>query len=166
MVTTNHDGLAARLRLLRGQGQTSRRYWHDTLGYNYRMTDIQAAIGCAQLEQLGAFLAHRSDVAEAYRTGLRGVKLQACPETSVHGHWAVAGLLSEARSRDKEIERLAEAGIESRPVFYPLGALPMYREYEGATPVADEIARRGIVLPTHNGLSGDDVAYVCEVVNG
>ncbi|MDT5270945.1 MAG: perosamine synthetase [Acidobacteriota bacterium] len=170
MVTTDDDALAARVRLLRGQGvDPERRYWFPVVGYNYRMMNIPAAIGLAQLERVDWHMGRRREVAAVYRQlldGVAGLSWQAERDWARHAYWMFTVLLDEreADSRDPLIARLHEEGVETRPVFYPLHSLPPYRESARGEefPVAESLARRGISLPTWAGLSRDDQSYVCE----
>jgi perosamine synthetase len=170
MVTTDDDALAARVRLLRGQGMDSeRRYWFHVVGYNYRMMNIPAAIGLAQLEQADWHMGRRREVAADYRRmleGVRGLDWQAEREWARHAYWMFTVMLGDetADCRDRLMARLQEDGVETRPVFYPVHALPPYREASRGEefPVAESLARRGVSLPTWAGLSRDDLSYVCE----
>ncbi|MDT5156222.1 MAG: perosamine synthetase [Acidobacteriota bacterium] len=170
MVVTNDDALAARVRLLHGQGMdTERRYWFTVVGYNYRMMNIPAAIGLAQLERAHWHISRRREVAEDYMRLLRGVSQlswQDEREWTRHAYWMFTTLLDDERSagRDGVMARLHEAGVGTRPIFYPVHLLPPYRESARGEefPVAEGVARRGISLPTWAGLSRDDVVYVCE----
>ncbi len=172
MVVTNDAALAGRARLLRGQGMDpQRRYWFPIVGYNYRLTNIAAAIGLAQLEMSDWHLARRREVASAYREQLRGQRRlvgQIEQAWAQHVYWMfTVALDGEALpERDELIGRLDESGIETRPVFYPMHTLPPYFDATGAHeyPVAERIARRGISLPTWAGLTREDVRYVCEVL--
>lgn len=170
MVTTDDDALAARVRLLRGQGMDAeRRYWFSVVGYNYRMMNIPAAIGLAQLERAAWHMGRRREVAAAYRRMLgdaAGLGWQTERELTRHAYWMFTVLLdNEAEDcRDRLMSRLQEDGVETRPVFYPVHALP---PYGGASrgeefPVAESLARRGLSLPTWAGLGDDDLSYVCE----
>lgn len=160
MITTHNAALAAKIQSLRGHAQApDKRYWHTALGYNYRLTDLQAAIGCAQMESLEENLYVRRQIAAWYRQTLPELHFQDELPDSQHGHWMVAGLLPPEVDRDTLMARLDEAGIETRPVFYPLHTLPFYATGQ-SLPVAQEIARRGIVLPTHAALTPADVARV------
>jgi perosamine synthetase len=167
-VTTDDDALAARLRLLRGQGMDpKRRYWFPEVGFNYRMTNIAAAIGCAQLEQLSEFLLRRQEVAERYDAHLAGVPGLQTPSTDPRAtrvNWLYTVLLPEdvtMDERDGMIEALAMDGIETRPVFHPMHTLPPYFQ-EDTFPVSGMLGRRGISLPTHVNLRDDDVDHVAE----
>ena len=170
MVTTDDDALAARVRLLRGQGMDSeRRYWFPVVGYNYRMMNIPAAIGLAQLERAAWHTGRRREVAADYKRlldGVRGLSWQTEREWTRHAYWMFTVLLDDeaADDRDQFMTRLQDDGVETRPVFYPVHDLPPYREASRGEefPVAESLARRGVSLPTWAGLTRDELSYVCE----
>ncbi|HEY8647413.1 MAG TPA: DegT/DnrJ/EryC1/StrS family aminotransferase [Gaiellaceae bacterium] len=170
MVVTDDEETATSMLMLKGQGQAfDRAYWFPVVGFNYRMTNIQAAIGLAQLEGVEQKLARRAQIAARYRRNLEGLGLtfQAEPAGGEHVHWMVVVLLpAELRdARDATMRQLAEGGVETRPVFYPLHTMPPYagdEPHADTYPVSVDIAARGICLPTYGGLSDDDVDYVCE----
>lgn len=167
MVVTNNDAIATKLRQLKGQGMDpERRYWFPVVGYNYRMTNIQAAIGLAQLENASWHLEKRRDIAALYfdhLQGLRGLlELPTEMDWAHHAFWSYTVLIGEKAGmpRDALMQLLQEDGIETRPVFYPMHVMPPYYEPDGHYPVADEVATRGISLPTHALLEGDDIQFV------
>jgi perosamine synthetase len=172
MVTTDDDALAARARLLRGQGMDpERRYWFPVVGYNYRMMNLPAAIGLAQLERADWHTGRRREVAEGYLELLRdvpGLRRQEESEWARHAYWMFSVVLGgEARvERDALMARMHERGVETRPLFYPVHLLPPYREAARGEefPVAERLARRGLSLPTWAGLGIDDLKHVCEVL--
>lgn len=170
MVVTNRADLAEKVRLLHGQGvDPNRRYWFPIIGYNYRMMNLPAAIGLAQLEQADWHSLRRREVAASYKEILAkrsGIIWQTESEHSTHAYWMFTILLDEqlASYRDHIMKRLAEHGIETRPIFYPIHQLPPYID-AGQFPVAEMIAARGISLPTWAGLSADDIEYVCECLS-
>lgn len=168
MITTDDDGLAERLRLYRGQGMDPhRRYWFPVIGYNYRMTNIQAAIGLAQMETIDTALDERDRLARWYDEALAPFDAEVvrprCQPWARQIYWMYNIFLrdgGEAR-RDAVMRHLDAAGIETRPVFYPMHVLPPYAQ-SGAFPVADLWAQRGINLPTHQGLTQDDVRRIAD----
>jgi perosamine synthetase len=169
MLTTNDDALATRLRLLRGQGMDStRRYWHPVIGYNYRMTNVAAAIGLGQLEKVDWHLERRASVAHWYEkalSGISGVRWQSEPDWSKRIYWMFSVTLDgDVHDRDAVMSHLNDAGIETRPLFYPLHMLPPYQKQgeNAGYPVAEQISLRGFSLPTWAGLTHDDVNYVTE----
>ncbi|MEM7338495.1 MAG: DegT/DnrJ/EryC1/StrS family aminotransferase [Actinomycetota bacterium] len=171
MVTTNDDELARRLRLYRGQGlDPARRYWFVVVGFNYRMTNIEAAIGLAQLETMDAGLATRAKVARWYDDALAPlddllIRPAATPgATSVCWMYNVFLRHGDVSRRDEVMARLDERGIETRPVFHPMHHLPPYRD-PSPYPVADDWACRGISLPTHELLTPDDIERVTHALS-
>lgn len=162
MVITNDDRLAARLRLVKGQGQSlTRRYWHEVLGFNYRMTNIAAAIGLAQIERLPDILARKHRIAANYRKLLAGSPLtfQQIARDVESSDWMVSVLLPEGADRDAVMTHMSTAGVDTRPVFYCAHQMPMYAKGE-TFPVAERIAARGISLPSYPTLSEDDLRMV------
>lgn len=171
MVVTGSAELRDKMRMLRGQGMDpKKRYWFPIIGFNYRMTNIQAAIGLAQMEQINQRLAERRHVAEWYTRHLEPlsdfISLPAERPWVRHAFWLYTIVLRDSvrLTRDEFMAGLAEAGIETRPVFYPMHLLPPYRESEGRYPVAEAVARRGISLPTHSLLTEEDVRYIAACI--
>jgi perosamine synthetase len=169
MVTTNDDTLAGKLRLYRGQGMNpDRRYWFEVVGYNYRMSNVAAAIGLAQLERVGHRLDQRRDIAALYHKHLSRLADSVIPPATAswaqHAHWMYAVQLSDAveTGRDQVMATLDANDIETRPVFYPMHQLPPYAEAADGYPNANHRAARGIVLPMHGRLLPDDVTRICD----
>lgn len=166
MITTDDDELASRLRLYRGQGMDpNRRYWFPVVGYNYRMTNIQAAIGLAQMEGIETALADRERLAEWYDAALSDltdkVALPVQAPWAKQVYWMYNIFLRDGNEnrRDQVMRDLDVMGIETRPVFYPMHVLPPYKE-ASSYPVADLWSGRGINLPTHQDLTKDDVERI------
>lgn len=168
MVVTNDDDVAQKIRQLKGQGQDpQRRYWFPVAGYNYRMTNITAAIGCAQMEKIDWHMGRRREVAGWYRKYAgHSTQFTLSPEMdwARNAYWMTCALLAPGATlnRDEVMERLLNVGIETRPFFYPMHTLPMYREPSSAFPVAESLAARGFNLPSSALLTEEDVANVCE----
>jgi len=166
MVTTDDDELAAKLRLFRGQGMDpERRYWFNVIGYNYRMTNIAAAIGLAQMERADHHLSRRARVAAAYNEKLAALsdhlELPVTANWAKHSHWMYVVTLKDsvAKSRDAVMAALDKENIETRPVFYPMHEMPPYAE-ERRYPVAEHLSARGINLPTHGRMTDRDIDRV------
>lgn len=170
MVTTNDARIADRIRLLKNQGMTQQhRYWHPVVGYNYRLTNLQAAIGLAQVERLDAQLQRHREVASWYRQELADVpelRWQVEQPWAHHAWWQFVVVLDEslAPERDGVLAKLQEAGIDARRIYYPMHQLPIYQaSARGRSfPVADALAARAVCLPTWAGLTREDVGFVCE----
>jgi perosamine synthetase len=169
-VTTDDDELAAKLRLLRGQGMhPNRRYWFEVVGFNYRMTNVAAAIGLAQIEQIDTALAHRQEIARQYSNelaGTPGVILPYIEPWAEHSFWMYTIVLDESLSinRDDFMMNLHQENIETRPVFHPMHSLPPYAQDGTAFPNAIFCGSRGINLPTHENLTKDDITYVTDTI--
>jgi perosamine synthetase len=167
MVVTNNTELAAKIRHLRSQGVSAEKeYWHDAIAFNYRMTNICAAIGCAQMESIDDLIAKKQQIAEWYRQSLAGLPVQvhATQPGTLHSYWMVSILVEDAADRDALRAALKDDGIETRPLFYPLHQMSMYSAPGQSFPVADDISSRGINLPSYPALMRDDVTYICERV--
>ncbi len=172
MVTTDDDDLAQRLRLYRGQGMsTDRRYWFEVIGYNYRMTNIQAAIGLGQIETIDRILAARDRIDAFYDDALAPLDDRLRRPVTQPGtrpvQWMYTIFLRDGgeAERDAFMAALDAAGVETRPVFYPMHQMPPYAE-SGSFPVADTWSARGVNLPTHLGLSDADLRRVAEAAAG
>jgi perosamine synthetase len=172
MVVTNDDAIASKVNLLKNHGMDpNRRYWHPVVGYNYRMTNVAAAIGLAQVEKFDWQLARRLEVVDWYREHLRsvpGLVWQMEKEWAKHVWWMFSVVFDDdfSADRDEVMKNLYKQGIETRPFVHPLHTLPPYREScEGDIfPVAERIARCGLNLPTWVGLTRNDVSYVCHTL--
>jgi len=171
MVTTSDAAVRDRLRLLRGQGMDpERRYWFPMIGYNYRMTNIAAAIGLAQLEQVNDFLQQRRLIASIYARELGNlrdhIQLPIEQPWAKHAFWSYPIVLLDtvSLSRDDMLKALEQDGIETRPVFYPMHTMPPYREANGKYPIAERLGSRGLCLPMHCLLTEEDVCYIAQRV--
>lgn len=172
MVTTDDHGLHERMIKLRDHGMArDRKYWHDEAGFNYRMTNMQAAVGLAQLERLDAILDHRRALAGRYArrlAGVDGLGLPGCAPWSDTIPWLYVVTVEPAvlaLDKDTLAARLAEDGIETRGVFYPLHLQPAYaRAGQGNEPfpASEHLAETGLCLPLGNGLGLDQVDHICD----
>lgn len=165
-VISNDDSLAARMRKVKGQGQSlTRRYWHDEIGFNYRMTNICAAIGLAQIERLDQILDRKRAISRLYRDALAnsGVTFQQVPDDVKSSEWLVSALVPGSVDRDRVMQEMALAGVDTRPVFYCAHHMPMYASRQ-ALPIAEDISQRGISLPSFPGLTDDDVLRVADAL--
>lgn len=169
MVVTNNDGLAKKVRLLKGQGvDPARRYWFPIVGYNYRMTNIQAAIGLAQMERIEWFVERRREVASWYDEALRESSVTTPVEAAwaKNVYWLYSVLLPKTHDRDRLLTQLSEKGIETRPFFYPMHDMPPYFDRDGAAscPIATELSARGLNLPSSATLTQEDVLYITDAI--
>ena len=172
MITTNDDALAARLRLLRSHGDTGK-YNHATLGYNYRMMNLQGALGLVQLKRLEEFTAKRIKNAAFLNDNIniKGISTpyQAKNVRHVYHQYVVRVEDSFASSREKLMEFLQAKGIGSA-VHYPKAVYeqPLYRELgytNESCPVSEDVSRKVLSLPVHPSLREEDLAYISETIN-
>lgn len=160
MCLTNSDELNEKMRVLRDHGMNKKKkYWHDTIGFNYRMTNLQAAIGCAQLERIDQILAAKKSLEASYRKVLEGfgfIHWQADMPERARIVWLVCALI-KTDARDRVIQALRDNGVDARPFFYPLSEMDVYKNYVFSNERASRIAYRGINLPTINEVDFDTV---------
>lgn len=169
MVITADDTLHDRMVHFRGQGLAKyREYWHDVVGYNYRMTNICAALGLAQLEQANTFIGKKRRVAEWYMRELQDlpVTFQHEAKGTRHSFWMVSILVPRPTDRDTLRTVLRGSGIETRPVFYPVHSMPMYSSIFQRYPVAESLGWRGINLPSYPDLEEGSVKEIAGVIRG
>lgn len=166
MVATDQDALFDHIVRAKGQGQAKdRRYWHDIMGFNYRMTNICAAIGLAQLERFDGILARKRAIADLYRRTLadQPVTFQRPRQGVESSEWLVSLLLPEGADRDQVSAIMRTHGIDSRPVFYSAHDMPVFKT-DGHHPVAQDISARGLSLPSYPTMTDDVVIRVCEAL--
>ncbi len=169
MVTSNDAALMDRCRLLRDNAMAhDRRYWHDEVGYNYRMTNLQAAVAVAQLERVDFFIERKREIARLYDfhlnavPGVQGpVELAGC--TNVYWMYSLLLDAEYPLTRDELMMELGQRNVDTRPFFHPLDTLPMYASAE-PVPVAMDLSQRGISLPSSPKLTDEQVCYICEVI--
>lgn len=169
MVVTNDQTLYQRAVHFKGQGLVAHReYWHDVIGYNYRMSNICAAIGLAQLEQADGFIEKKCKIAQWYRDGLVDLPVEVHGEFGdvKHSYWMVSILVDKPERRDALREYLMQNGIETRPLFHPVHTMPMYSDKFQRYPVAEDLGWRGINLPSWPGLSVNQVNDITALISG
>lgn len=166
MITTNDKNLVEKMKLLRAQGvDPNKRYWHNVVGYNYRMTNMQAAIGLGQLENIDWHLEQRQRICRLYNENLKGLEDYIDTHKQMswarHVYWMYSIVLKEKCqiSRDELMNKLADNEIDTRPIFYPMHTMPPYKE-SGNYPVAEKLSLNGINLPTHALLEEEDIKYI------
>lgn len=167
MVVTDDREAYDRVVHFKGQGLVdNREYWHDVVGYNYRMTNICAAIGLAQLEQADELLEKKRLIAWWYKMGLESLPVNVQGEFGDvrHSYWMVSILVDKPEQRVILRNLLATAGIETRPFFYPVHSMPMYAQKGQKFKIAEDISSRGINLPSWPDLEKDQVLAVCGII--
>jgi len=176
MITTNDEEIASRVELLRNQAFERERFVHHHVGYNYRMTNLQAAIGLAQVEKLDEKIARKIAIANRYDELLGDVTCVSgpvCKSYAKNVYWMYGLVLDESVNRPASQVRdaLAELGVETRAFFVPMHRQPVYQgkhkrwpDLRGHYPVSDQLSRNGFYLPSGCTLTDDDQVYVAECV--
>ena len=157
--------------IIRAHGiSPERRYWHEVVGFNYRMTNMQAAVGLAQVERaeelVGSKLTHASEYAELIE-GLKGLSMMPPSPFGRCSYWLVPILVDGSREqRDLLMEMLAAKGIQTRETFPPLNRMPAFARLRGAAafPTSERIADHGLCLPNNPGMSVDDIRTAITVL--
>ena len=173
MVTTNDDALADRLRLLRNLAFTQPRFRHELLGYNFRMTGMQAAMGVVQTRRIEAVIAEKRRVAATYNELLAGIDWLQLPTElpwarNVYWMYSVAVRPGFGIGRGPLLDALREAGVDTRTFFCPMNQQPALRQLPGfrgsPCPVADGLWERGFYLPSSTTLTRATIEQVVAAV--
>lgn len=174
MVLTRRDDLADRARSLRNLCfQPSRRFYHEELGYNYRLTNLQAALGCAQLERLDHIVAQKRRIAHLYSEKLAklpGLELPIEQDWAKNVYWVYGIVLKEETGLTAQdmAQRLAEKGVQTRPFFLGMHEQPAFQKKglfsHESYPVAERLARQGLYLPNGLTLQPEQIGYICQQV--
>jgi perosamine synthetase len=172
MVTTNDRPIAEKARKLRGHAfSDERHFWHEMVGFNYRMTNLQAAVGLAQTERLVQLVERRLENARRYSAALsriRGLTLPPDPPGRRNVFWMYSILVEEefGCSRDELRRHLAARGIETRTFFIPIHLQPIYRDryQDQSYPIAEALCRKGLYLPSGPGLSMASIEFIAREI--
>jgi len=168
MITTDDEELYKKMRYLRDHAMSKeKRYWHTAVGFNYRMTNLQAALGMAQFERIDELLAKKKEIFEWYQEGLKDIK---CIKLNYQAPWAknvywMVCLEIDGHTesqRDEFIQKLKAKNIDSRPYFYPVSDLPMYENAN--TPITHRVYQRGLNLPSYFDITKEQVEYACNQI--
>lgn len=160
-LVTDDDDLAATARLLRGQAQDpNKRYWHIELGYNYRLTNMQAAILCGQLERADEILDRKDVIAERYQKALGSYfEFQKVLDGHKHSNWLIT--LKLPVPYEKVAPLMQQRGVDTRKIFYPITEMPYYKSSKDF-PISKELSEYGISLPSFPELTNAEIDHVCE----
>jgi perosamine synthetase len=173
-ILTDAEEMVELCRSLRNQGRSNEEGWleHGRLGYNYRLSDINCALGIAQLERLDELLNKRERVAQLYSDRLKDIEEIEIPYIAldVKKSWFVYVIILhdvfDQKDRDKILKELMEKGIESSNYFVPIHLQPFYRKMfgyqEGNFPVTEHIAARTVALPFYGNITEKEIDYVCD----
>lgn len=168
---TSNPALDAKMRMLRDHGMNkSKKYWHDEIGFNFRMTAMQASVGLGQLSRREEVLGWRHGLRDAYDARFLSnnqLTFQAQEDHIESVCWLYSFLLPNAASREKAIELGAETAIDLRPFFNCLPIMPAFKPFDNGNkfPVAVDVAGRGVNLPTHRFIGEQEIGRIEKVVN-
>lgn len=166
MITTNNKRVYEKAKFLRDHAMSrDKKYWHTKIGYNYRMTNLQAALGLAQLERIDKLIEKKRQIHSWYKGFLSDVEVKLNPEDerAKNVYWMVCLILNSnfAISKDELMIKLKEKNIDTRPFFYPISKMPMYNDGK-INPVAYEISKKGLILPSGTNLKKNEVKWITE----
>lgn len=173
MIVTNNEEFAEKARWLRSHAfGRNKHFYHEALGFGYRLSALQASFGLAQFEHIDEFMSTRRANARLYNSLLSELegKVTLPPEApwAKNVYWMYSILIQDSFgvSRDDLMKKLELDGIETRTFFYPIHSQPIYaKQYKKEKfPVADELSRKGINLPSGNNLTAGEIRYVCESI--
>lgn len=171
MVITRNRALKEKMELFRDHGmRKERRYWHEVAGFNFRMTNLQAAVGLAQIEIIDKLLEKRGQVAAQYSERLKDIPGVSWPgemDWAQSVCWLYSILVDEkiaGISREKLMMELKREGIETRPLFYPLHIQPPFYDHSRRFPVSVMLSSKGLSLPSGHKISDREIELVCSVI--
>jgi perosamine synthetase len=174
MVVFRERPMRDRAKMLRDHGMSpERRYWHNEVGYNYRLTNVQSAIGLAQMEKIEFFVERKRWLAQEYNKRLSNIEFLQLPieKEDVHNsYWIYTIILLPpiAKKRDELINLFMHSGIESRPVFYPMHRMPPYEGFamqDESYSVSNRLSDGGINLPSSVYIEEKEVQRVCNLIH-
>lgn len=171
MFVTNDETLFALVQTLSNHGRArgeTRQFWPERVGFKYKISNLQAAIGCAQTLRVDELIAAKRRIFHRYSAGLSRLPLTLNPEPdgTLNGYWMPTAVIDEgvATTRDEVITAMKEANIDGRVFFWPLSQLSLFPAvYE--TPVSDSLSRRAFNLPSYHDMTGEDISRVVQTVS-
>ena len=174
IITTDNRKLSDVCRtLIQGAFSQERHFWHKAIGFGYRMTNLQGAVGIAQVERFPDFLAKKQKIAKWYKESLMripGISLQTTPPNIIHGHWMNGILIDKYKfgiNKNKLRRFLADNGIETRAFFIPIHWQPAYYDKykKQRFPVAEKLCRDGLYLPSSTLLTKQKIDKIVQLIN-
>jgi len=174
MLVTNNKKIYEKAKILRDHGMsTNKKYWHDVIGFNYRMTNMQAAIGCAQMEKIDNILENKKWIAKIYKknlTQIKGIILPTENDWSENVYWMYPININlydtdNEAIRDHVLLALEEEGIEGRPFFFPVHIMPPYQSESPLELInVEKLSKNGLVLPSYLGIKEEDIEKICQII--
>lgn len=171
MIIFKDESILKHAKVLRDHGMSKdKKYWHEFIGFNYRMTNMQAAIGVAQMEAASKFVQAKIDIAEEYKRNLQNIKNVQLPSNYgnvINSYWLYTIVLPVELStcRDKILKLMQEDGIEARQIFIPISEMPPYKKYidkDNDYNVSKILSKSGISLPTSVDMTKKDILRVSD----
>lgn len=169
MCVTDSKELNDKMRILRDHGMSAeKKYYHEVVGFNYRMTNMQAAIGVAQLERIDEILRWRSEIEDNYRKAFHGISDVLMQKTDISDRkkiaWLVSVLVDEDK-RDKILQKLKDNDIDARAFFIPLCEMDIYRKYAKKCVISKRISKAGLNLPTTREMNQEKIERIISIIN-
>ena len=173
MVVCKDAGLDSLLRRLKNQGvmaspeRLDQRYWHDIFAYNYRMNNVTAALGLAQIERAGNTIKRKQEIAQIYHSAFDDLPLsfQSISNNIDSAHWLISFLLPKKIDREKFMVTMQEKhGVQSRPTFFCAHQMPVFKDKSASFPVAEKIAQRGVSIPSYPSMTEAEIERVISAV--
>tara|TARA_R110001592_G_scaffold63157_2_gene193382 strand:+ start:1303 stop:2391 length:1089 start_codon:yes stop_codon:yes gene_type:complete len=164
---TNDEALYDYANKIRGQGQTVKRYIHDDLGYNYRMTNVHAAILLGQLESMDSVYDEKMRVFERYKNNLKskdGIELQSTEDNTEHSMWMNGVKFNGLECYEDADKYFTSKGIETRPMFYPFDEQSHLRTIQGPSENARNLSDRIVIFPSYPELKNTEIDYICSCI--
>lgn len=168
MCVTDDEELSEKMRILRDHGMSKeRRYYHEVIGFNYRMTNLQAAIGAAQIEHIDEILAWRENLEDSYRATFKNVNGLIMQNNCLSGRkkiaWLVSILVTENK-RDSILKNLKENGVDARSFFIPLSEMDIYKKYAKNCERSKKISKMGLNLPTTYEVGKEEIEKIKKLI--
>ena len=169
MLCTNNKTLIKKAMKMKLQGIYSNKvsYWHDVIGYNYKMTNICAAIGAGQLERIKSTLKKKRELYQKYRKYLKKLPLKFQQEnnSTVNSFWLISALTKNGSTRNKLMKYLKQNGVETRPGFYPVHTMPMYKNKNiPKLPIANKLSNSVICFPSWPEMTNGQLNIICNLI--
>jgi perosamine synthetase len=172
MVCSNNKNLIDKVIKFKGQGLSVKKnkkyYWHDVIGYNYRMTNICAAIGCAQIKKINKILLKKKKIFQLYNKYLfdQPVSFIKSEKNSINSYWLVVILLKNYKKKKNLIDFLKQKNIDTRNTFYPIHSMPMYKRFQKKSNFvnAELISKSGVCLPSYSTLKKTDIIKISDQI--
>tara|TARA_B100000900_G_scaffold387579_1_gene378922 strand:- start:524 stop:1951 length:1428 start_codon:yes stop_codon:yes gene_type:complete len=168
MILFNSKKNYEKCKILRNHGMSkNKRYWHEQVGFNFRMTNLQAAVGVAQFERVKVFVQKKIEIARQYKKNLKEFKKIILPfeeKWARHSYWLFTILIKDVKknNRDKIIQDLNDQGIEARPMFYPASDMKIYKKFVNKKQNYSKLSYSGISLPSFMGLKSSQIKIISD----